>query len=340
MNRPHTNEATMKKLTAAAAALLLGACTAQETNTVEKFREALPKAAAVHVGTPQDEGAATGALSAARQGLGDTNIPQSEYAVMSYYLALAVNGGAAWTLNLLQFVVAFPPTTFDAEAGTATWGPWVDDAGLNYWQLTVQKDGEAYGYVLAAQNGVDPGPFVPVLTGVAHPGADRDHGSGVFTIDFEAQTQLAHGPLWTQDDFGQLQITYDNTQNVTVGAIFTNARNDDPDNAHRMNAAYDFEDSANGGQLQVAFENLDTTEIVSLRTRWAAGGAGRSDAHYTGPDGQGGTVDYVASECWAGHAQDFAEVYDSKHTEIPALADENACSPFSTAQYSDLALPQ
>jgi hypothetical protein len=326
----------MTKTTLLAAALALAACVPAETDPVQEMRDALPKPQAVQVGTPQDEGTA-GALTVRRDALGDSPMLQSEYAVTSYYLALAVNGGTAWTLALLQFIVAHPPTAFDATS--ATWGPWVDEAGLNRWQLVVERQGQDYAYVLAAQNGVDPGPFVPLLSGVARPGADRDRGSGTFTVDFDAQDQLAHGPLWTKEDFGRLTVTYDNTRSVSVDAVFTGARNDDPDAPHAMNAAYAFDDAASGGQLQVAFENLDTTEVVSLRTRWSAGGAGRADARYDGPDGMGGRVDYFASECWAGRAASFVEVYDSKYPGIPELADESACSPFGTAAYADVVLP-
>jgi hypothetical protein len=74
----------MKKITASLAALLVAACGTQTSDPVEKFRDALPKAEAVTVRTPQDEGSTAGALSAARQPLGETNSLQSEYAVLSY----------------------------------------------------------------------------------------------------------------------------------------------------------------------------------------------------------------------------------------------------------------
>jgi hypothetical protein len=326
----------MKKTTALlAAALVLAAC--GEVDPAEQFRDALPKSQAVQVGTPQAEGGTAGALSVRRDALGDTPMLQSEYAVMSYYLALTMNTGVAWTLTLLQLVTAFPPSACDDAA--CTWGPWVDDDGLNRWMLVVTKVGDAYEYALSAQPGSNAtAPFVDILFGTAYP-VDRIHGSGTFTVDFDAQDALDHGPLWVKKDFGQLGVDYDNRTNVSVGAVFTNARNDDPQDPHLLNAAYAFDDAPSGGVLQIAFENLDSTEVVSLRTRWSAGGAGRADAHYDGPDGAGGRLNYFASECWAGHASDFAEVYDSKHLDIPALADESQCSPFSSPQYADVVLP-
>src|SRR5512133_1369821 len=127
MDRPHTSEATMKKITASLAALVVAACGAQTTDPVQKFRDALPKADAVTVRTAQDAGTAAGALSTVRQPLGETASPQSEYAVMSYYLALSMNGGIVWTLAIVRYVTAFPPTTHDDAS--ATWGPWIDDQG-------------------------------------------------------------------------------------------------------------------------------------------------------------------------------------------------------------------
>jgi hypothetical protein len=335
MDRPRTSEATMKKLTASLAALLLAACGA-ETDPAQQYRDALPKAQAVQLGTPQSEGAAAGALSVARQPLGDSSIAQSEYAVMSYYLALSVNGGAGLLLNLVRYITTFPTSACDDT--TCTWGPWVGDQGWNNYKLVVTKvvtaGGNSYVYALSGQDARTPGAsFVDILTGTAYP-VDRDHGSGTFTLDFDAQDALAHPPGYAKKDFGQLVVDYDNTRNPTVGARFIGAHNQDPANPHRMNAAYLFEDASSGGELQVAVENLDTTETLTLRTRWSASGQGRSDVRYTAAGGGGLT----ASECWAGRSQDFVEVYDTKHLDI--LGDASGCSPFSDFQEATIPLPR
>jgi hypothetical protein len=323
----------MKKLTSLiAAALILAACGSTE-DPAQQYRDALPKEDAVQIGTPAAEGTA-GALTVSRSALGDTPMLKSEYAVMSYFLAVTVNSGVGFTLRFLQYVTTFPPTTCDGSS--CTWGPWVDDDGLNRWMLYVQKVGDAYEYTLSGQPGSNAGaPFVALITGTAYP-VDRDHGSGTFTVDFDAQDSLDHGPLYVKKDFGQIVVTYDNTHDVSIGAEFLNARNNDPDNQHRLNAAYAFEHSANGGVLQIAFNDLDTTEVTSLRTRWAPSGAGRADAHYNGPAEGGGRVDYYASECWAGEVQGYVEVYDSKYPEI---GPETACSPYSLAEYATVVLP-
>lgn len=327
----------MKKLTASLAALLLAACTAETDDPAQKFREALPKAQAAAIGTPQEEGGAAGALSVSRQPLGDSAMLQSEYAVMSYYLALSVNGGAGLILNLVQYITSFPTRDCVPDV-SCTWGPWVGDQGFNNYKLVVTKAGDAYEYALQGQNAIVAGsPFVDILTGIAYP-VDRDHGSGTFTLDFDAQDALAHPPAYEKKDYGQLVLDYDNVSNpVTVSAQFIGARNQDPDPAkqHFMNAAYAFEDAASGGQLQIAFENLDTTETLTMRTRWSASGQGRADVLFTAAGG--GSI--TASECWAGRSADFAEVYDTKHLDIPELSNASACSPFSTFEQATIQLP-
>jgi hypothetical protein len=323
----------MKKTTPliAAAALLLAACE-PAVDTAEKFRNALPKEEAVTVATYQSEAPASTAATAPGVAKGDSLLFQSEYALMSYRLAVTLNGGVAWTLGLVRFVTLFPPTTCDDAA--CTWGPWVDDDGLNRWKLHVEQQGDAYAWALSAQPGSDAAaPYVDVVAGTAYPD-DRDRGSGTFTIDFDAQDALDHGSIYEKKDFGEVVIDYDNTSDVSIDAVFTGAH--DEETGDLMDAVYAFRDAASGGELQVAFENLDTTENVSLRTRWSAGGAGRADAHYNGPDGAGGRVDYYASECWAGHAQDFEEVYDSKY---PWVGEASACSPYSQPLYADVVLP-
>ncbi len=325
----------MKKLTASLAALLVAACSNTETDPAQKFRDALPKAEAVSIGTPQDAGATPGALSASSEAVtaGGAKAP---FAVDSYYLALAVNGGVVWTLAIVRAVTLFPPTSYDDTS--ATWGPWIDNDGLNRYKLTVKKSGDAYAWALSGQPGSnDAAAFVDLITGTANP-VDKDHGSGRFTVNFDAQTQLDHGTLWQQEDFGQLVVDYDNRTAAHVAATFVGAHNKDPANPFVMNAAYDFVAAVSGGQLQVAFENLTTTGIMSLRTRWSADGSGRADAHYVGPNDQGVQVDYLASECWAGRAADFAMTYDTQSLD-PALLVENACQPFVPADPADILLP-
>lgn len=318
---------TRKILSLLTAAAVFAACA--PADVADQYREALPKKETVQIGTPSADGTA-GALTVRRDALGETPLYQSEYAVMSYWTATTFNLGVWWTLTLVQFIVAHPATACDDAS--CTWGPWPDDNGHNFWQMVVTKEGESYAYVLSARNAETGGDFMPLLAGLAQPGADRDHGSGTFTIDFDVQAALHHyQPDWAQKDFGTLSVAYDNTSALDIQATFLGAKNSDPADPHFLNAAYAFHHSSTGGELQLGFVNLSTTENVALRTRWNGTGAGRGDAHYNDPRVP---VDYFASECWADQAGGFLEVYDSK---IP-LGSESYCA-FSPASYADIVIP-
>jgi hypothetical protein len=317
-----------KTLSLAVAAALLAACGSNlDPNTV---RSALPQASTVQIGTPAADPSST-ALTAGQltQALGQTPSYQSEYATVSYWTAFTVNVGVAFTLDLVKFITALSPTSCDTSS--CTWGPWVGDAGLNRYELVVEKQGDAFAWALSGQNAITNAAFVPLVSGIAYPGPDRDHGKGSFTIDFDAQDALAHGPAWVKEDFGTVAVQYDNLASISIQATLLGGRDRDPASPDPMNAIYSFtRDPGHGGELQVAFENLSTSEILSLRTRWTGTGAGRADAHYVA-----GTVDAVASECWAGEALGFVERYDST---VP-FGDEVADCVFYPAAYSDLVLP-
>ncbi len=211
---------TRKLLSLMTAAAVFAACA--PADVADQYREALPKKEAIQIGTP-DGGVNAGALSFRRDALGETPYPGSEYAVMSYWTAVTFNLGVWWTLNLVQFIVAHPPTACDDRS--CTWGPWADDKGNNFWQMVVTKEGEAYAYVLSARNAETGGAFMPLLSGTALPGADRDQGSGSFTIDFEVQAGLHHhAPNWVQTDFGTLSVVYDNTSILDIRATFCRRR--------------------------------------------------------------------------------------------------------------------
>jgi hypothetical protein len=308
----------MKKLTSltAAAALTLAACNAAE-DPVQAYRDALPTSAAIHVGAPSSQ---TNPIAAGVSGFGSgdastaaASVPgyQSEYAVTSYWAAVTFNVGVWWTLTLVHAITMYPPSS--CGDSSCTWGPWPSDDQLTVWKLHVEKVNGNYEYALSAQPKSDPqSPFVDLIVGSAVASRNRDHGSGVFTIDFDAQDRLPHPQGWTKKDHGQLAVTYDNQAGLHLTATFLGARNDDPAKLdHVMNAAYVFDALPSGGELQLAFDDVTADENVALRTRWNALGAGRGDAHANVPNPGGGRFDYYASECWAGEAAGWVKIFDT-----------------------------
>jgi hypothetical protein len=320
MARPRHDEDDMKKLTSltAAAALALAACQAAEEDAAKAYRDALPKSAAIQVGAPAASTTA-GALTAAGAATftaeaATTAIPtyHSEYAATSYWAAVTFNVGVWWTLELVHAITLYPPSACGDSA--CTWGPWPSDDRLVLWKLHVTRSAGEYDWVLSARPAADPqAAFVDLLDGHAVPGVDRRRGNGTFTVDFDAQDRLPHPAGWVKKDHGQLAVTYDNRTALHLAATFTGARSEDPNRLdHVMNAAYVFDASGAGGELQLAFADLTASETMALRTRWNALGAGRGDAHANVPNPYAaGRLDYFASECWAGEAAGFVKIYDS-----------------------------
>ena len=305
-----------------AAAALLAAC----GNPIDpkEVRDVLPKADAIQIATP-DATTPAGALTVGQDGAPAYG---SEYAHKSYWMAVTVNVGVWWTLKLVETITLFPATCSD---DACTWGPWHDQN--NYWKLVVSRSGDGYEYELLGQKGSEPqGPFVPVVSGIAFPGQDRQHGHGSFTVDFDAEAALDHGALWAQDSFGTIDVAYDNRAGLQIDATVLGGRGED--DGRLLNAVYAFDATGgNGGELQVALRTLEgVPQNLSLRTRWNAEGAGRGDAQYFSTDGSW-TLEYEASECWSG-APTFALAYDSD----PAFGEESSCA-YAPAFYSDVAVP-
>jgi hypothetical protein len=334
----------MKKLASIlAAALSLAACQPAVDDPAQPYRDAMPKKEAIQLGAPAADGTAAPkalvALAAPATLTADANVvasppaypDQSEFATVSYWSAVGINGGTWWTLTLVQLITGYPSTTCDDHA--CTWGPWRGDDGLNDWKLDVTKTNGTFDWVLSAQNAVFPSGWVSLISGHAIPGVDKNHGKGDFLIDFDNQAALGHGPGWVQRDFGTVAITYDNTGGVSVSAVARGAKNADPLDAHWMNAAYSFSRSGPGGAISIAIDNLDTNEYVKLDTRWDAAGAGRGDAVYS-PDGA--TVSGVLTECWDGAAAYWAETFDNSAPD--AKGTESLCV-FTVGDPTGIALP-
>jgi hypothetical protein len=296
----------MKKLTAASAALLLAACSAQKSDPAQQYRDALPQAAKIQIGTPSAQPAAA-KLSGRQDALSQAPAYQSEYARVSYWTAVTVNVGVWWTLTLVKTITSFPPSA-DCNDTACTWGPWAGDDGLNEWKLHVDKVDAHFVYALSARPIAGAAAWTDLLGGTAYPGADRDHGNGSFRIDFDAQLALAHAAGWTQQDFGVLDVTYDNRTDLSIDAALTNGRSDDPNGSYDMDATYSFLGTGTGGDLQLGIVNLDTSERLSLDTRWIGTGAGRGDVDFIDALG----TELRASECWAGEALGWVKVFDDK----------------------------
>jgi len=300
MTRPPENpRKPMRRAVALTIAALTAACGGNKPITAEEARSALPQAEQAQVALPSGTASALTVSSNTALTVSsatDVTAPAGSagYAHASFALATLVNGGVGATLLVVRAVSLLPPTS--CEGDTCTWGPGSGALELNDWRLTVSKLDDHYEWALAGRpkNNQAVG-FVTVVSGNAFPTSQPLVGHGDLLADFDASAKLAH---WSDDALPQGKITaqYDTRSGRQVSAQFLGMR-DDTAPTQTVNAAYAYQDTSAGGDLQVAIHNLGTTAELTLHTRWTSTGSGRGDASYTDP-----LATYTQSQCWDGPA--------------------------------------
>jgi hypothetical protein len=243
-----------------------------------------------------------------------------------------LNRGAAFILILVHTIVQFPPTS--VEGDTTIWGPWTEALNPSEYRLTVRPDDDgSYLWSLEGRLKAEGGEFRAVLAGDALPGDTKGQGSGDFMIDFDVAEELDPAG---NDGVGQLAVTYDLSkdpaqvvmdyetlaptpegidQPATFHYEYREARDMSGDFVFNINADLD--------------DNGSAWEYASVRSRWQADGAGRSDVEITG--GDMGSLLVTASECWD---RSFGRIYYNDSVEWqPTEGDPAACA------FSDVSLP-
>lgn len=255
--------------------------------TPDAYRDVLPDdRVLVNLRTDGAEGARTGEWS--------------EAYTLTAEVTQSVNGTAGFVLGLVDTVTDFPPTWSDDAQTTALWGPW-DGGALDpvASQLWVAQD-EAGAYTWALQQrpkNDDDAEWVTVVAGQVDAGATAEASRGAFAIDWSA----AHALNPTVDPAqGLFYLEYDiGASGVTAEAAFENFLDD---NGNPANAVYAYEQVYEGdGKMDLAIESdmdgdLSAKEVLVVRSRWLASGAGRGDAYALG----GNFGDFVGtlSDCW------------------------------------------
>ncbi len=322
------------------AALFAAACGSsvmQPTGPMDqRTRDALPAASTVAVSPPG--GASDAGTVNPDSAAGGSSVLLADTVALGF----SVNGGVAWTLGLLQAVVALPATSCDASS--CTWGPTAINTDPVSWQLAVSFGSDGYDYILSgmARTGGD-GQFHTVVSGTAVPSGSPHRGSGNFTVDLD-QANALNPKNFTQ---GKLQVSYSNVMAgwAMVDATFLGT----PDTTHAGesdNAIYQYvEDGQGGGSLQAAARNLTSNDVLAIDSRWVASGAGRADVSLSINDGLGSSFSATESECWAGAASanpaPFHVVYFSSSDAAnlgPDSGDAGSCA-FPSAQPTALSAP-
>jgi hypothetical protein len=321
----------MKKILGLATAALLASACGRD------FRAGLPTKEMVEVPFPNNNAQglqAEGELRNAKT----SNALQGQLSdgyVLTHSATNMVNGGAVFVLTLLDAITKNPPTT--QQGNTAVWGPGHDALSPNTYRLTVvNTQGDEYAYKLEGRaNAAPDSAFVPLITG-AHKAASDTVGHGGFLVDFDAAATLPeHG-----QDVGSIEFAYGNdgdTGAVGVAARFEGVRDQDTGGTVNANYAYLSIPNVGGGFEFAVRKNLNpnegsTLENFSIKSRWTASGAGRSDAQVSG--GDLGAQQATWNECWDSSflSQFLAVSYD---TAAGYGTEASGCA-IQGAEYADL----
>ena len=284
----------MRKLLALS--LLAAACGGSQTFK-DQSRDALPSKNTVAMGTPSASSATSNAPPD-QIAQNSTAGQHSPFFDLTVGVAVAFNGGTAAMLGIVEAVTANEPTS--CTANSCTWGPGSSALDYNNFKLVVAQQGDGYDWELSGQDKQKPtSDFVTFLSGHAVPGAQKHHGSGNFTIDFDKAATLP-GP---HDATGKLVVTsYSNVGPAHLEVTYTGAK----DNQHlgqSENIVYGYaNDTTGGGDLEFAVHNTASNDNFSVHSRWKNSGTGRSDLQ-----GQGSGTTVKLSECWG--AAPFNVVY-------------------------------
>ncbi len=287
-----------------------------------QFRAAVPTRDEVRMRVP--------ASSASALSVGE----EADLYKQSVAIATGVNGGVLWVFDVIDAILKQPPTT--ADDTTAVWGP-TEPRGLDRLsiQFTVVKlADDDFSYKLEARKKGDAGDFTEIFSGEAHPGSEPNRGTGTLTYHL--------GSLRSLDDSqcleGDIDVQYDAASDPRTLDVTFHAFDDACNDPHPTDAHYTYvENSDKSGSMDFAFqanlhkpeENKPLEEVMSVRTRWLATGAGRSDVQVSGGEipgdlaanGIDATTVEIA-ECWD---DTFNLVYaDTNPDELePHLGHEN-----------------
>ncbi|MFT5458694.1 MAG: hypothetical protein ACI9K2_005202 [Myxococcota bacterium] len=254
----------------------------------------------------------------------------SEFRQLAVDVASQVNGLVDDVLSDVSEITSFDPTWADEDAQVAQWGPWRDDA-LHETRLWVTRDADdltRWGADLRDIGGGDD-EWVTLVAGEVDPGATRRESTGRFVFDFDG----IHARVPAETTVGAFAVEYALDGGVADATASFVDYADHPDDL-RVDAAYRYtSDGDGGGSLDVAAETELTDggllEVLVLRTRWLASGAGRGDALAT--DGDLGPLVYTASECWDAAAN---IVFAENNADLEREGDAEACA-FREASFSE-----
>lgn len=254
------------------------------------------------------------------------------YYDMTRNVTETVNGMVKFVLGTVGYVTTLKPSWHDDAKTTALWGPY-SDSGLDPVETglyVTRNDDGSYGWVIfQLPNGGDlDTDAVGIVAGEIDAGSTREDATGRFVVDFTTANTLDPA----QNLVGTFSVEYDYDAEGVAGVA--GFQDYGYENGQMWNAIYSYTEEYEGeGTMDFAWyddlNNSGTDEIVALRSRWQADGAGRGDAFATGGD-LNTTV--VASNCWG---TSFTTTYWEDSIGYKANEGAESACVYTPAEYAE-----
>lgn len=255
------------------------------------------------------------------------------YYDMTRNVTETVNGMIGFVLGTVGVVTLLEPTWTDDSQTEALWGPY-SDSGLDPVEtglyVVAQDDGSYTWALFQLPNGGDlETDAVTIVAGEVDPDSTRTDAVGRFYVDFTAASELDP----SQNLVGTFGVEYDyDSEGVAAIAAFEDYGLQSGETWDAI-YAYD-EDYAGAGWMDFAWlEDVDAggaDEVLALRSRWQADGAGRGDAFAAGGDLDDTTV--TASNCWG---TSFTTTYWTDSIGFGEAAGSESDCAYAEADYAE-----
>lgn len=320
----------MKRLLVAALAVTLTGCGFGNWGRPSDFKDGVPQADDVKLQVPDSSAQPLSGEGTRKDGLQGE---QADLYKVTRAVTVMVNGGTVAVLGLIGLIVKETPTTQTQDS--ATWGPYTDSLSPNTWRLVVTRVApDDYTYSLEGRGKNEPdSAFRAVLTG-AHKHLGDNLGQGTFLLDWDvAKTLPEHGAEVGKADFTYSRVS--TSAEAKIEVAFHQVK--DQESGQLVDANYLYKKRPNnGGNFEFTLKkNMvvgTALENITINSRWAESGAGRSDVKLKGGDL---ATEATASECWDSNF--LSTFLDLSYDPSKNYGQNSACN-FQSAEYSQLTL--
>lgn len=315
----------MNRFIAAALAIIATGCGVEKADS---FRTGYPTADAVKMKLPGSTGELRGDSKTRQELEGEKAAMYSLTRGVTY----VVNGGAGFVLTLVKTIGESTPTK--VTENQAIWGPHTDALSPNTYKFTVTKNRtDDYSYQLEAKGKKEGDDKFRVILSGSHVVKGKDLGTGSFLLDWDAAKTLPEH----DDNIGTAEYSYSHETAeapIAIKATFRGVL--DRDAMKPVDVDYVYASDAKGGNFE--FKMIKDIakgaelENTSVKSRWDATGAGRSDAKLSGGNLPAGGATF--SECWD---DTFASRYLVASFDPNAGWGSPSACAFKEADYSKVA---